>query len=279
MRILLPNPPFQPETLGQAFGFQPPSILVDVLNEICRGCRTAEAACDRVDETLGWILADEEQRYQNTPPELFPVAATGVDGGHFGYVIPAPELGQLDFPLARFEPTLNIGAEVIGYSTREAIELELSRRWFEEEDGWVPDKRSLGWSPRLQTGLAKLGIFPHKSKTQPTFGEYKPSFELTGWLHRTSSDGVGVFAPVASFSPEIIEVVANDVEATIKVSNSLCEQGYPASALLLLRESYWQEWSSSGVVLADLCRAMKSAYIGLGRPVFADVLDWRIRTF
>jgi len=31
-------------------------------------------------------------RYQQTPPELFPIAMTGVDGGHFGYLIHAPEL-------------------------------------------------------------------------------------------------------------------------------------------------------------------------------------------
>jgi len=44
-----------------------------------------------------------DARYGQTPPQLFPVAMTGVDGGHYGYVIHAPVLALSDYPIAQFE--------------------------------------------------------------------------------------------------------------------------------------------------------------------------------
>jgi hypothetical protein len=99
--------------------------LVAVLNTLCHDCESAEAACDRIDDALGWSLAGDEQRYTQTPPELFPIAATGVDGGHFGYVIHAPELVASDCPIARFEPMDSGGAYLLRGrdSTFEAIDI------------------------------------------------------------------------------------------------------------------------------------------------------------
>jgi hypothetical protein len=58
---------------------------------------------------------------------LFPFAATGVDGGHFGYVIHAPELPATDYPVGRFEPSDHDGgAYLLGATTFEAFETKLS---------------------------------------------------------------------------------------------------------------------------------------------------------
>jgi hypothetical protein len=52
------------------------------------------AAFNRCEDAFGPHLTDHEIRnsYDLSPPALFPFAATGVDGGHFGYVIHAPPL-------------------------------------------------------------------------------------------------------------------------------------------------------------------------------------------
>ena len=102
--ITVPTPPFIRDGLTSLVGFPVPASFVAVLNALCHDCESAEAACERIDDALGWDLAGDEQRYTQTPPELFPIAGTGVDGGHFGYVILAPELVASDYPIARFEP-------------------------------------------------------------------------------------------------------------------------------------------------------------------------------
>jgi hypothetical protein len=82
--ITVPTPPFVRDGLTALFGFPVPAPFVAVLNTLCHDCESAEAACDRVNDALGWLLAGDERRYTQTPPELFPIAATCVDGGHFG---------------------------------------------------------------------------------------------------------------------------------------------------------------------------------------------------
>jgi hypothetical protein len=89
----LEAPPFDAEKLTYAFGFPVPPPFVTLLNALCVGCGSGAAAYERVDDALGWHLTDRESLdgYDLSPPELFPFAATSVDGGHFGYVIHATE--------------------------------------------------------------------------------------------------------------------------------------------------------------------------------------------
>ena len=101
---VFPASPFSRESFASAFGFPVPLPFVTFLNALCQDCATSEAVYDRFADVFEWDLASEEQRYQQTPPELFPIAGTGVDGGHIGYVIHAPELTLPDYPIARFEP-------------------------------------------------------------------------------------------------------------------------------------------------------------------------------
>jgi hypothetical protein len=73
-----------------------------------------------------FYLAGEEARYPSTPPEMFPIAAMGVDGVHYGYVIHAPELSAADYPLGHLCPMDAEGVSLLGMNTLEAIETEVS---------------------------------------------------------------------------------------------------------------------------------------------------------
>lgn len=279
MRVSLPNPPFDLEALRAAFGFNVPDAFNDVLNALCLDCQSAEEACGRVEQTLGWLLADDDQRYQQTPPELFPIAATGVDGGHFGYLIPAPELELRDYPIARFEPMDGTGAELIGRSTRETFEAELSNSFLYEQQHGLSSARAFTWWPMVENRLAALGILPDVDKAERVFPDYQPASRLSGWKHEKSSDGAGVLARSEMFSPYEVSVRSNDVEGTLRWSERLNKEGFQASSLLLLRECYWQVWSENQDDAAALCRAMMQNYAALGRPIFAEVLERRVRNF
>ena len=283
MRASLPTPPFDREGLSRAFGFQVPTALVSVLNAICDECETAALAYDRVDGLLGWLLADSEQRYQQTPAELFPIAATGVDGGHFGYVIHAPELGASDYPIARFEPMDGEGAYLLGATTVEAIETQISTNMLDlgSDDPAYPS--SFQWWPNARSRLAELGIEPDLSKANRNYvgGDgiaAQPPF-LEGWRHLQSSDGVGVFAPSELFNPSIDHPVGEPRDISSVIRTSLEQKSYPATALWLLRECYWHVWSGGTHDVAEICRAMMDVYEHLDRPSLAAVVEQRISRF
>jgi len=65
---------------------------------------------------------------------------TGVDGGHYGYVIHAPEFALSDYPIAQFEPMDSHGAYLLGASTFEAVETRISfiMRSAQENDSRSP---------------------------------------------------------------------------------------------------------------------------------------------
>jgi len=169
-----PAPPFNRKSLTSTFGFPIPAPFVTFLNALCQDCTTGEAADQRVADVLGWDLADERQRYQQTPPELFPIAGTGVDGGHFGYVIHAPELALSDYPIARFEPMDGTGAYLLGASTFEAVETEISTSMRDaQEYDWV-SPASFEWWPQVSARLARLGIVPDPSKLPFAFAHPDP---------------------------------------------------------------------------------------------------------
>jgi hypothetical protein len=136
MIVEFPVPPFTRESLTSTFGFPVPQPFVGFLNALCQDCATGKAVYERVADALEWDLAEEERRYQQTPPELFPIAGTGVDGGHFGYLIHAPELAPCDYPIARFEPMDRNGAHLLGASTFEAVETQISNMHYAQEDDW-----------------------------------------------------------------------------------------------------------------------------------------------
>jgi hypothetical protein len=69
MIVEFPAPPFTRESLTSTFGFPVPLPFVAFLNALCQDCANGEAVRARVADVLEWDLADEDQRYQQTPPE------------------------------------------------------------------------------------------------------------------------------------------------------------------------------------------------------------------
>lgn len=285
MIVELPVPPFTRESLISTFGFPVPLPFVRFLNALCQDCVTGEAAYERVADALEWDLADEDRRYQQTPPELFPIAGTGVDGGHFGYLIHAPELALSDYPIARFEPMDSNGAYLLGASTFEAVETQISTNMhYAQENDWPSSPASFEWWPEVSARLARLGIVPDPSKAGRNYdgGRSKPVMPTVPerWHYVSSSDGAGVLAPAAQFHPTFPRSLDDRPNSTLVLDAALrhAAEHFPATALWLLRECYWDTWPLKTEDNIGLCRAMSDAYASLGRPSLAAVVERRIVT-
>jgi len=282
-----PAPPFTREGLTRHFGFPVPPPFVAFLNALCEDCASGEAAYNRVVDSLEWLLVSEyvDGRYQQTPPELFPIAMTGVDGGHFGYLIHAPELALCDYPIALFEPMDSNGAYLLGASTFEAVETEISAIMrYAQEDDPQSSPASFEWWPEASARLARLGIVPDPSKAGRNYddGHGRPVLPTVpeGWHYVASSDGAGVLAPAAQFHPTFPLCLDDRPNPTLVLDAALrhAADRFPATALWLLRECYWRTWPLTTENNVGLCRAMSDAYASLGRPSLATVVERRIGT-
>lgn len=268
-----------------SFGFPVPPPFVTLLNALCEGCDSAEAVRERIDSTLGWYLADVDARYERTPPELFPFAVTGVDGGHFGYVIHAPELAAPDHPIARFEPMDNDGVCLVGATTFEAAETLLSQEMRQDEDDGGPPwpcAFSSAWWPAAAARLRDLGIDPAPSKAgrQCDAGRGRPVAPdiPRGWHHAPGSDGIGVLAPTHLFHSTLPSRMEGDADigAVLEAASRHAAEHFPASALWLLRECYWRSLPLPDKGTVAVCRAMIDAYHALSRPSLAGVVRARL---
>jgi hypothetical protein len=284
MIALLAAPPFNRESLTSAFDFPVPQPFVTFLNALCQDCATDEAVHQRVADVLGWDLAGQEQRYNQTPPELFPIAGTGVDGGHFGYVIHAPELNLPDYPIAHFEPMDDGGAYLLGTSTFEAFETQISWMMHFAQEHEYPESSpaSFDWWPAVSARLAELGIVPDPDKAERNYddGDGKPALPTIpqGWDYIPSSDGAGVLAPAAQFHPTFPHALDEWPNSTLVLdaASKHAAEGFHATALWLLRECYWHTWPLTAEDNIGLCRATSDAYVSLSRQSLVAVVNRRI---
>ena len=243
---------FTRESLSRHFSYPVPPPFVTFLNALCEDCASGEAVYSRVVDSLEWLLVSEygDSRYQQTPPELFPIATSGVDGGHFGYLIHAPELALSDYPIACFAPMDRNGAYLLGASTFEAVETEISAnmRYAQEEDDWQSSPASFEWWPEISARLARLGIVPDPSKAGRNYddGHGRPVMPTIpeGWHYVPSSDGAGVLAPTAQFHPTLPHSLDDRPNPTLVLDAALrhAAEHFPATAAVAL----------AGVLLADL---------------------------
>lgn len=282
MRLELPDPPFTRSALSEVFGFAVPQAFVDALNVLCEGCATAESAYRRVDERLGWLLADEDQRYSATPPELFPFAGTGMDGGHFGFVIHAPERVESDYPVARYEPMDSDPVRRVGRTTAEAFANELSSALFPT---WQPES---DWPPPLPAEtsrrLAAVGIVPAQARSFSSAAEYgygtgvAPGNIPIGWRYVASTDGIGVLAPANAFDATCAHLVIERpmIADVISGAQAALAAGTLATALWYAREGLWRECHQPTDENLALSQAAIAAYQALGRPQLARVVERRL---
>lgn len=280
MRLEIPDPPFTRPALEDVFGFTVPQPCVDALNILCQDCATAKGAYSLIDERLGWLLAGEDQRYSSTPTEVFPVAGTGMDGGHFGYVIHAPELEESDYPLARYEPMDSDPVRRIGRTTTEAISNILSFHLFPD---WRPKAEWPSLPTEMLSCLAAVGIVPDevRSGQRAEHGQCQGVPPVTvppGWLHIPSSDGIGVLAPSRAFDTKCEHHVIQrpiTVESIARAEAALAE-GYPATALWHAREGLWHECHQPSDENFALSKTAAAAYRTLSRPQLARVVQRRV---
>ncbi len=216
-------------------------------------------------------LADESDRYMLTPPELFPFARPGIDGIHIGYIIHDPNLGP-DFSVGYYAPMDFDGVRMVGSNTVDAFDVLFSR--------CLQCPINDTSATRISKAAAVLGISPSATKALPVsdWGFGPPADGLPpvatpvpkGWRHVMIEDQLGVLAPAKMFSPEQSdEQSAGDVDDWRKRVGQLLDKGYPASALVVLRNVVWGEveWPAG---LTDL---MRRAYLDLGRPLLASVAE------
>ncbi len=229
-------------------------------------------------ERLTHLMLDGvNARYQQTPPELFPIASLGVDGVHYGYIIHAPELATADYPVAQFQPIDRGGALLVGRTTTEALENLVADVIASEQDDWQRQQltelsQRFGLEPNIDEARRRRGIDSYILPVTPAIPQ--------GWRHVASSDGIGVLAPSEKFaSEELVELGARtDVNAFLRAADWANLYGYPATALYYLREGYWFHWMDFGSARRFSYR-LAMTYAELNRPTLAEVAAWRVNRF
>ncbi|MEU9504448.1 hypothetical protein [Streptomyces sp. NPDC048196] len=216
----------------------------------------------------GWeyCYAGKASRRHHVPfmsvPELLPFADLGT-GTRVGWVVPAPELGRTDHPVASFghkEPG------VIGRNTLDGLTFLLSLAL-----------RSGGERRRTQVARlsAELGIHPTPEYGLTPSGRSDAEVPLdlappAGWRHEPdpSGIGVGVLAPNDAFAEEY-PAFTGDTDFILADASRMLDAGYPASALLGLTAAYHENVER----LPDLHPLWARAYDDLGRTLLRERLD------
>ncbi|WP_330358835.1 hypothetical protein [Streptomyces chartreusis] len=194
-------------------------------------------------------------------PELLPFADLGT-GTRIGWVVPAPELGRTDHPVASFgheEPA------VIGRNTLDGLTYLLSIAL-----------RSGGECRRTQVARlsAELGIRPTSEYgVNPDGTVVEIPLDLAppaGWRHEPdpSGIGIGVLAPDDAFGDEY-PCFTGETDAILADASRMLDAGYPASALLGLTAAFHEGTHRP----SDLHPLWARAYDDLGRPLFRERLD------
>jgi hypothetical protein len=130
--------------------------------------------------------------------------------------------------------------------------------------------------------LAQLGILPNPGKAGRNYDDEhgKPVMPTVpeGWQYVSSSEGVGVLAPATQFDPALPRLMMDpSIESSIlEVASRYAPDHFPATALWLLRESYWRTWAPARDHPIALCGAMIDAYRSLGRPSLAQAVERRL---
>jgi hypothetical protein len=185
------------ESVSQAFGFPVPLPFANFLIKLYEFCDRDNQKCAALFERLtGQMLDGVRTRYQQTPPELFPIASMGVDGVHFGYVIHAPELPIEDYPVGEICPMDHDGVILLGNTTQEALD---------NFAGYVvKGERDEKQLQEILDLYEPFGIRPNKEVDKTRYAEnehgllLKPKI-LDGWLYVPTSDGIGVLAAAEKF--------------------------------------------------------------------------------
>jgi hypothetical protein len=286
------------EELSRRFGFQVPGDFVRVA-ELIRQHSSPQALDETYYNVLRVYPRGYDARYPSTPPELFPFGSMGADGHHDGYVIHAPELSAEDYSVGSYCPMDSEGVVFKGSGTLDAFEAMMSFSLAsaadelddlaadedslddDEEGEWIEQERKkLSQRVELIAAVARtFGLAPATEKSGREYGPDRnglpvPPFIPVGWRHVLSSDWIGVLAPASAFQthagPSV--TVNTPPENVVAAARAALDAGFPATALLDLREAYWLHRHDQRRLYVDV---LAEAYEALGRPVLAEIVRRR----
>ncbi|MEU6711231.1 hypothetical protein ABZ897_07080 [Nonomuraea sp. NPDC046802] len=245
----------------------------------------------------------DERRQPSMPlyatPEFIPFGALGT-GGYVGWLVPAPELGRLDHPVA-LASGHDYGVTLIGADTRDGLEFMLSwtlRRSREDEEPAPPEWRDKDtWLAQNQWLIdaraqrrnlidrlaTELDVHPDPDRSHPGSSwrdsvvvrdnEFDIAFDVPdGWRHENGDDGIGVLAPADAYADEepYVSWQSSPFDLVLAAASQLLDDGHPASALLGLKDTFV---NGPPCYFADLKPLWARAYRDLGRPGFAERLE------
>lgn len=267
-----PTPPALAKVIDIAWeeGFLATDLYEEGLYDALR-VRTSPAfpfdLCEVPLAPQGWeyCYAGEVFRRHHIPfmsvPELLPFADLG-NGTCVGWVVPAPELGRTDHPVASFG---HKDPGVIGRSTLDGLAFLLSLAL-----------RGGGEGRRSQVAhlSAELGIHPTPEYgVNPAGGDVEVPLDLAppaGWRHEPdpSGTGIGVLAPADAFADEYPSFTG-ETDTILADASRILDAGCPASALLGLTAAYHEDAQR----LPALHPLWARAYDDLGRTLLRERLD------
>lgn len=244
------------EELSKQLGCPVPIPLVAIIriaHEVSGGDSEMYSAPYRNPGPL--YLAGDSARYSTTPPELFPISRTRVDGEHWGYVVHAPELHEDDFPLATYCPMDSDGVLPLGMNTRDAWV-----RLLADSSGELPRDFVERVTDELKL-TAPSEALPEKLVP----------FCPRGWRYLPTQDGVGVLAPSEAFDNDLHPPALGTSDSLLATVVHALESRRPATALALIKEAWWQSGDPEEFLLLfhDVWIA---SYEALDRKVLADVI-------
>ena len=217
-------------------------------------------------------------RYAGTPAELMPMASYGVDGAHAGLVIHAPELNLQDYLVGSYCEIDGMAVQFAGRDSRHFIEMRLSAMlqcWhtLDQDKGWrekIKIEREK-YSPYLEKIARELHLKPRADMKIFGWGQGENEVDLrapdvhAGWHYMPSDDNVGVLAPTVQFDPTYTKY---DNEDGFRTARVLKNRGFPASALLVLKQFLWRNRLEKHA--SEILEEMLPLYETLGRPMHVE---------
>lgn len=298
------------ENLSTAFGFRIPRDFAAVILHVCE---SASLADENFGEYLDFmfefwfsdkILTGETVEdandygyfgYNTVPIEFFPFAGTGVAGIALGFVIHAPEIVVEDYPIGEFYPA-GSGVYCLGETTRNAFEFILARalKWNSveyktEHYGEEVSDKTLNYfklaEEEARQKVMQLSMFLNVNPSNFVIPENYGNRQIvpnipTDWCFEPTADGIGVLAHQSKFSPVFNYSQVrkfNDLDDELKFITNVLEQGFPATALWIIREKYWA--GSFERPFAEIAELWAKIYEALERPLLAkrvfEALEFR----
>jgi hypothetical protein len=228
-------------------------------------------ATDIDDPDNPWDRDAAELMYTNQPIEIIPFSWNGGDGLHYGWAVLAPELDPDDHPCVSFAP-VDESACWLGDQTGQALENLLVgavanwEEWHREQGYPSPAD-----DPRWATLCRALDLHPEVGSPDITAGaRSKHAIRPTvppGWRYEPTGDGIGVLADASAFAPHQ-EAAGWDRDTNLAQARRYLADGYPASALCMLKDTYSDR---------EVMQTMRKAYQALGRALHVERTDIWLR--